>query len=271
MSAEETRHRAPKGRSPSYPGIPLYTAIERARTIYAREGKNPAPISAITRHWGYKTPTTGPASVTYAALKKFGLIEDTGNGAHRVATLTTLALDIILNNPGRPDAVQEAALAPPIHAEMWEKYGAELPSDDTLRWELVGQRNFTESGFREFIRVYRETIAWAQLTSKQRLSAKDQEPTDADTSTESNATLAAEDRGQLQDRRGGVSGATLTIPVPIVGGAPVIVEGQFPITEAAWDQFIAVLNAMKPGLVITPPTAVYISNGFMDEGYPASE
>jgi hypothetical protein len=52
-----------------------------------------------------------------------------------------------------------------------------------------------------------------------------------------------------QRRRGGVSRNVLTIPVPIVGGKSVTIEGEFPISEAAWSQFLAVLNAMKPGLV----------------------
>ena len=41
----------------------------------------------------------------------------------------------------------------------------------------------------------------------------------------------------------------------IIGGSPVTVEGVFPITPAAWDQFIAVLNAMKPGLVASADDA----------------
>lgn len=54
-------------------------------------------------------------------------------------------------------------------------------------------------------------------------------------------------------RQGGLSGNLLTIPVPIIGDKPVTVEGEFPISEAAWSQFIAVLNAMKPGLVRNDP------------------
>jgi hypothetical protein len=41
-----------------------------------------------------------------------------------------------------------------------------------------------------------------------------------------------------------------TFAVPIaVGAAPIVIEGDFPLSEAEWDQFILVLNAMKPGLV----------------------
>jgi hypothetical protein len=32
-----------------------------------------------------------------------------------------------------------------------------------------------------------------------------------------------------------------------------MVEGNFPITERDWNQLIAVLNAMKPGLVAAAP------------------
>ena len=49
-----------------------------------------------------------------------------------------------------------------------------------------------------------------------------------------------------------MSGQTYTIPVPIIGGKPVMIEGEFPISEAAWAQFLAVLAAMKPGLVRDP-------------------
>jgi hypothetical protein len=45
----------------------------------------------------------------------------------------------------------------------------------------------------------------------------------------------------------------LTIPVPVVGGNPITVEGEFPVSEAAWEQFMAVLAAMKPGLVAHEP------------------
>ena len=42
----------------------------------------------------------------------------------------------------------------------------------------------------------------------------------------------------------------LRIPIPLVGGSEVVyIEGQFPLTEQAWTQFMAMVAAMKPGLV----------------------
>jgi len=37
--------------------------------------------------------------------------------------------------------------------------------------------------------------------------------------------------------------------IPLVGGKQVILEGEFPLSEAAWQGFLAVLQAFKPGLV----------------------
>ncbi len=43
-----------------------------------------------------------------------------------------------------------------------------------------------------------------------------------------------------------------TIAVPLLGSPPVIVEGKFPVSEAEWTYLMAVLSAMKPGLVLPP-------------------
>jgi hypothetical protein len=38
--------------------------------------------------------------------------------------------------------------------------------------------------------------------------------------------------------------------IPLLGGAKTIrITGRFPVTGAQWDHFMAVLEAMKPGLV----------------------
>ena len=40
-----------------------------------------------------------------------------------------------------------------------------------------------------------------------------------------------------------------TYAVPIGPGTNVTVAGEFPLTEQEWAQMMAVLNAMKPGLL----------------------
>jgi hypothetical protein len=45
------------------------------------------------------------------------------------------------------------------------------------------------------------------------------------------------------------------IPIALKGRPPVVISGAFPLSEAEWAQFKAVLEAMKPVLVGDPPVA----------------
>lgn len=243
--------RSKAGRSPSYPGIPLSEAIERAKVVWEREKRNSAPVAVLMKHWGYSNPKGGRAAVTFAALRKFGLVTDEGSGPTRPAKLTELAVEIIhAPEVERKAAIRRAALMPPIHREFWDLHKNDLPSEDSFKWTLM-QRGFTSTGADEFIREYRDTITYAELTGDSGTDGIIPEQTN---DSESQGGGEGEDQGagRKDGWRGGVKGDVMTIPVPIVGGRPVTVEGVFPITEAAWTQFIAVLNAMKPGLVAQP-------------------
>jgi hypothetical protein len=240
------------GRSPSYPAINLETAIQRARQLHEKDRQLLTPVAAVVQHWGYKS-FNGPASLTLAALKKFGLLEDEGSGDTRRARVSDLAVEILRNpdEQARRAAIQRAALNPPIHVELWEKYGSALPSDLNLHWELTRDRGFTETGAKEFISEYRATIAFAQLgvgaTVMPQTAKVSEFEHDDDDAMDGDETPPSS-RGRLwRPRRTSETAAVYTIP--LAGRAPLTVEGEFPITEQDWTQFMAVLNAMKPGLV----------------------
>ncbi len=168
--------------------------------------------------------------------------------------LTDLALDILLSPDARQRdlAIQRAALLPSIHAELWNQYKPHLPSDHALRYDLVRNRGFTETGAAEFINEFRETIAFARLAESTNIGSEEE---DANGEAEPERGSVPQHRevqrtGMRWERPVGAN--VLTIPVPVSGAAPIVIEGEFPVTEAAWDQFIAVLTAMKPGLVSEP-------------------
>jgi len=169
----KTARKKQEGRSPSYPGIPLGEAITRARTIYERDGRNSAPVTAILGHWGYKDGS-GPGTIALAAVKKFRLLADEGDGPKRTAKLTELALRIVLDtreeSQERAAHIREAALKPSIHAELWREFDGVVPSDGTLRHKLVLDRKFTQRGADEFIQQFRSTIAFARLSESDIIS-----------------------------------------------------------------------------------------------------
>jgi hypothetical protein len=253
--SESAPARKPKGRSPAYPSINLQTAIQRARQLHDRERQYLTPVSTIVAHWGYSS-LNGPALGAIAALKKYGLLDEEGAGEDRKAKLSQLA-DVILMNPDeakQKEAIQEAALRPAIHQEMWEKYHNDLPSERNLLWELTRDRGFTERGAGEFIRVYRATIAFAQLEDDN--GASEPEATQAPLVFQDDRDDDNEDRRperpSTRERRGAADTAK-SYNIPLIDNGAIVVEGQFPVTERDWNQFIAVLTAMKPGLVATLP------------------
>jgi hypothetical protein len=160
-------------RSPGYPYVDLREAIERAGAIYQREKMYAAAPEVIVEHWGYKNTSSG-GKMTLAALKKFGLIEDVGGGPSRKVKLTKLAQTIILHSSPehqqvRIAAIQEAALLPKIHLELWEKWRSDLPSDSTIRLYLIQEREFNDSAVGDFIQEYKNTLAFAQLSGKDKI------------------------------------------------------------------------------------------------------
>lgn len=256
MSEEHGGTRKPKGRSPSYPAINLEVALQRAQEVYARDRQHPTPVTGLPSYWGYRS-LNGPASLSLAALKKFGLLEDEGSRDARRARVTDLAVSILAHPDAtqRKAAIEEAALRPAIHQEMWDRYGPSLPSDANLLWELTRDRGFTESGAKEFLREYKATIAYAELSEPTQVPPQEQahmSPQEQHHKSSAEPTLRS---GEAERRTSdpGVSEGTLrAFPIPLLNGGTVVVEGAFPVPEQDWDQFMAVLAAMKPGLVIRP-------------------
>ncbi len=159
---ERQRHR-----SPSYPFISLEDAIEKARIIYDHDQRHTTSSEVVVKYWGYK-PTTSNGKLCLAALKKFGFLDDVGGSKGGQVKLSRLALSILLldeneHHEERLKAIQEAALLPKIHAELWDEWGSSLPSDATMRATLIRDWDFNDSYVGNFIKQYRRTISFAKL------------------------------------------------------------------------------------------------------------
>jgi hypothetical protein len=269
MSEEQRAQKRPKGRSPAYPAISLEKAIQRVRQLYIRDKQYAIPVSSLPDIWGYNS-LNGPASLTISALKKFGLVNDEGAKDERRIKVTDSAVHI-LNHPSsdaRAEAIRNAALLPPIHRELWEAYGASLPSDANLEWRLTRERGFTETGAKEFIREWRETMEFAGIDDRNQpdSSIGASEPEGDDGKTDALRTqaepLAVAAPSLPIDSEQAPSGSqpyadaqptssvqSYPIPIALHGRPPVVISGAFPLSEPEWAQFKAVLDAMRPVLV----------------------
>lgn len=251
--AENERGKRTLTRSPNYPAIDIGRAIERVRTLYSTERQHSMSAVQAVKHWGYST-LNSPGGGQLAALARFGLVDDEGTKDDRTVRVTDLAVKI-LEHPElaeRESAVREAAMLPTVHQDMWQKYGADLPSEDNLRWFLTRERGFSENGAKDFIKEYRATVEFAKLGT-----AADDEvvsPTPDPGGEAGLATSAATHSdvpAQPQPLSVAPPGQMPPISFPLASGKIVSVSGLGDLSEAEWAQFMAVLAALKPSLVRT--------------------
>ena len=153
-----------KHRSPSYPAVDLRTAIRLAQKIYPA-AKHALGTDVIAGEWQYKSGST--ASPYIAALKYYGLLKEEDGGQDRMLCFTDLALDILVDPDGktvqREKAIKAAATKPSLYAELWNKWGAELPLDAEIRRYLERDRNFNPKYVEKVVANYKATVTFAEL------------------------------------------------------------------------------------------------------------
>lgn len=257
---EATKRRKP--RSPSYPGIALDTAIERARTLYQHEHHHSAPINSILSHWGYNPKSSG-GLIAIAALKKYGLIEDEGSGEGRLAKLSERALAIVEDNlpdsPERDEAIRAAALAPKINAEVWKKFSGDLPSDLTIQHFLVREKRFTQEAALHYIRLFRRTISFAKLDDSVNLSDnnEDIERESVDAVARRGTVTAAAQVPQVTPTA--ITGQAIQLPLGASGR--ITIEGG-PFPPATWEEMLRALQAI--GSLVTAQDEPEAHTGYED-------
>lgn len=152
---------------------PLGKAVERAKQLYPKALHHQVGVAVLGEAWGFGLKSSGLIQ-TAAALIQFGLLVDDGAGEKRKFQLTKeairLANDADPASEKRKELLQRAAIAPKIHRELWDKYGAANISDVVLRNYLMFDRTdadgaaFSGTAADALIEEYKSTILFAELT-----------------------------------------------------------------------------------------------------------
>lgn len=145
-------------RSPNYPACGLDDAVAMARSLWDKEKRTAVPANVAATAIGYKS-LSGPARVNLAAMKKYGLLEDSRDGMR----VSDLALRILhpANDGEKLAALQEAALKPELFKQMWESQPD--ASDTALKSQLINKLGFSEVGAKGFVDSFRDTMGFANL------------------------------------------------------------------------------------------------------------
>lgn len=165
--SDANKSSAPRqGRSPSYPSIPLATALEKAQAQYDAEGKYPAPLTSAFKSWGYSPKSSGGREVR-ASMRYFGLITVEGEGDLAKIRLTEDALRVLTDKredqSERNALVQRLALTPAAHKKLWTKFPDGIRSEATVAHYLVWEEGFNESAAAALIEQFKETASFARL------------------------------------------------------------------------------------------------------------
>lgn len=166
--------KAPKERSPSFPFIPLSTAIGRLEAFERTFGRHPTPANKVGLAWEMK-PASSQAAQTVAALKSFGMVEYEGSGPDRLTSITEDGRNYLRAQQAsvKQEIARRFAMNPKVIAKYWQEWGSERPMDAVALDHLVLKAAFTESAAATFLTVYDETIAFAGLTDSDKTATPD--------------------------------------------------------------------------------------------------
>lgn len=166
-------------RSPNYPAVSLGDAADKVNTLYMRDGKAGSSKESAALHLGYDK-LHSLASKILSALKKFGLVEYQGN---RVL-ITQAGLDVVVRPPDDPKrvaALREAVQAPVIYKELINQFASTgLPSDASLKSELLAEKGFNANAVDGFIKDFRQSLEYAGIDNLMVLDSEQEEPADTE-------------------------------------------------------------------------------------------
>lgn len=252
---------AAKHRSPSYPAISLPDAVALARRLYPG-AKRSIGATVVAEQWGYNGISS--ASPYIAALKHFGLLDEEKANGDRMLKLSEPALDIVVDPDGTTTefriAVQNAALAPRIHQELWERWGKDLPPDSEIRRYLERERDFNPKYVGGFIEEYKATLAFSGLLSDDTIREKAKREAE-----EKEAAEAEEKRRRTFDPSifsslfsppppKPMQAQMRELPITLPSLAVAVVRVPERMSELDFNTLVNMINAWKSALVSMPET-----------------
>ena len=142
-------------RSPNYPNHNITQALELARKLYDKDGRNKVSKVTLAKHLGHDA-VSGPALGKIGAMRAFGLISGTGDEL-QITPDAVAALKAPEGSAERKDALVRLAFNPGIFQEIRKQYPSR-PSRDALTYWLE-TKNFSDAASTIAAQCYLETLA----------------------------------------------------------------------------------------------------------------
>lgn len=161
-----------RDRSPSFPFIPLKTAIERLVAFEEHYSRTSVAPGLVGQAWDMK-PNSSQAQQTLAALKAFGLlvaVRSPEAGVQVRVSPDGRNYLVAQQESTKQEIIKRAALAPKQIESHWKQWGVERPKDAACMDQLTIKDGFTTDAAKIFLWVYDETIAYVNLVDSDNIN-----------------------------------------------------------------------------------------------------
>lgn len=215
-------------RSPRAPSIALDDAIDRVLKIYEKERRHPAPADVFAQNMGYKNANNGAALSALASLRYYGLADRVQEGLMAISKEVE-SYKFAPSDQMRSELVIKWLKTPPLFMELLTKYEGGLPSDATLKFDLI-QRGFNPSAADACLSVFRRSVDYAhyyEFQMENRSSVTEAEAADEYIEEETTLHHNIQQRRQEnipEEAASPVTPGTDRIPVRLAGGRKAWIE-----------------------------------------------
>lgn len=150
----------PRKKSPRAPSMPLDEALDRVAKAYEKDRLHASPTEVFAKHIGYNSANNGAALSALASLRYYGLVERPRDGMLAVAK-DFEAFRFAPSEELRQSFLKKFLRSPPLFAELLDTYQTGLPSESTLKYELI-QRGFLPQSATALVAVIKRSIEFTR-------------------------------------------------------------------------------------------------------------
>jgi hypothetical protein len=240
---------AARKKSPRAPSIALPEALERALAVYDKERRHATPTEVVANDLGYKSANNGSAIAAIASLRAFGLLEKAQEGK------LAIAKDVETYRFAPTEELKSQLRikwlrSPGVFSQLLDGYTGALPSDATLRFDLI-QRGFSPASAETTLGVFKKSVEFARYFEAQSQEVESIEVAGQDDASVRASAVsppvqvsvpASQEKQHVQPGPSDMD----RIPVRLAGGRRAWLEIPTPFYEADKERLIAQI-----GLVLT--------------------
>ncbi|WP_322105250.1 hypothetical protein [Paraburkholderia sp. J41] len=140
--------------------MPLDDAIERTAKLYEKEGRHPTSADVVAQGLGYKDSNNGRAAQTLASLRYYGLVERPKEG-YLAISKDFESYHFAPDPRVKREFLVKLLQTPPVFAELLEKYESRLPSDATIKFDLI-QKGFASATADNCVALFRRSVEYVK-------------------------------------------------------------------------------------------------------------